>query len=68
MHATIEQTLKTTIQDAMSPQAVALMIAHLQTCDGNSAAHREVAWFRKQLVKVAGGPEAVNALFDEVGV
>ena len=68
MHATIEQTLKTTIQDAMSPQAVALMIAHLQTCDGNSAAHREVAWFRDQLTEIVGGPDALNNLFEEVGV
>ena len=68
MHATIEQTIKTTIKDAMSPQAVALMIAHLQACDGNSDAHCEVAWFRKQLVEAVGGPDAASALFAEVGV
>ena len=61
-------TMKTAIQEAMSPQAVALMIAHLQCCDGNSAAHGEVDWFRKQLVEMVGGADAVNVLFDEVGV
>lgn len=64
----MNETLKTTIRDTMTPQAVALMIAHLQTCNGNSQAHREVAWFREQLVEIVGGPAAVDALFEEVGV
>ena len=65
---TIKETVKTTIKDAMSPQAVALMIAHLQTVDGNRGASAEVAWFREILVEAVGGPDAASALFDEVGV
>ena len=56
------------IRDAMSPQAVALMVAHLQSVGGPTNANLEVAWFRDALVDLVGGPDAVNVLFEEVGV
>ena len=60
--------LQDEIRESLSPQAVALIVAHLQTCDGVSVAHREVSWFRKILTETVGGHKAVNDLFDEVGV
>ena len=63
-----EQKIKAAIQEAMSPQAVGLMIAHLQCVDGNAGAHQEVAWFCKLLVELVGGPDAVNNIFEEIGV
>jgi hypothetical protein len=68
MQMTIKQTLQATMIDAMSPQAVALIIAHLQPVDGNGTAQQEVAWFRELLVETVGGPDAASDLFDEVGV
>jgi hypothetical protein len=57
------------IRDAMSPQAVALMIAHLQgaTCKDKQAV-KGVEWFVEVLTNTVGGPDAVSSLFDEIGV
>ena len=62
------ETLKDAIQATMSPEAVALMIAHLQVVTGESDAAREVDWFVQQLFEVVGGADAANRLFDEIGV
>jgi hypothetical protein len=57
------------IRDAMSPQAVALMIAYLQgaTCKDKQAT-RGVEWFVEVLTNTVGGPDGVSSLFDEIGV
>jgi hypothetical protein len=47
---------------------VALIVAHIQSIDGNSVAAIDARWFADQLVAIVGGPDAVNALFEEVGV
>ena len=57
------------IRDAMSPQAVALMIAHLQGAHcKDKQATRDVEWFVGVLTNTVGGPAAVSSLFDEIGV
>lgn len=65
-----EEKIQTAIREAMSPQAVALAIAHLQaaTCSKNKQAVKEVAWLVEVLTNTAGGPDAVNALYEEIGV
>ena len=64
------EALKDAIQFNMSPEAVALMIAHLQDtpCDDNRDAENQVEWFVQQLIEVVGGTEALNHLFEEIGV
>jgi hypothetical protein len=64
----MSKNMQEELKNALSPQAIALIIAHLQCCDGNATAHREAAWFRKQLTELVGGAEAVSELFEEVGV
>ena len=66
--AKVCETLADAIRDNMSPQAVALIIAHIQSINGDSDAANEARWFADQLVAIVGGPAAVNALFEEVGV
>jgi hypothetical protein len=68
MENKMSYTMQAELKETFSPQAVALIIAHLQCCDGNATAHREVAWFRNQLVALVGGAEAASELFEEVGV
>ncbi len=57
------------IKEAMSPQGVALAVAYLQaaTCK-NHWAGTEVAWLVKVLTEAVGGPDAINALYEEIGV
>ncbi len=61
--------MESEIRDAMSPQAVALMIAHLQgaTCKDKQAV-KGVEWFVEVLTNTVGGPDGVSSLFDEIGV
>jgi hypothetical protein len=66
--AKVCENLADAIRDNMSPQAVALIVAHIQSIDGNSDAAHEARWFADQLVAIIGGPAAVSALFEEVGV
>lgn len=55
------------IRENMSPEAVALIVAQVLTVSGQHPAFAEVAWFRKQLIEIVGGPDALSDLFDEVG-
>jgi len=57
------------LKEAMSPQGVALAVAYLQgaTCKHYSAAS-EVGWLVKVLTEAVGGPDAINALYEEIGV
>ena len=63
------EMLKHAICETMSPEAVALMIANLQgvTC-ANSDANIMVEWFVARLIEVVGGPEAMDNLYEEIGV
>jgi hypothetical protein len=65
---TAESELKDAISAAMSPQAVALIVGHLQTVSGEHEARREVEWFARVLNDLVGGPVALAALFEEVGI
>lgn len=61
--------LQKEIRDALSPEAVALIVAYLQPVSStNRKAVREVEWFSGELVKMLGGSKALKGLFDEVGV
>ncbi len=60
--------LQQAIQEAISPQAVAVIVAHLQAVRAESDAADQARWFCKQLVELVGGAKELNALFDEVGV
>lgn len=62
-------TLQQAIRDELRPEAVALIIAHLQTARCNDeAVTAEVAWFSKTLSELVGGPDMVSELFDVIGV
>ena len=61
-------TLKDAIRDSLSPQACALIIAHLQTVAEQVPAASEVRWFVDELTELCGGSDAVNALYDELGI
>ena len=65
-----EEAFKQAIRWAMSPQAVALTIAHIQSasCTKDEHATLEVAWLVRVLTELVGGAEAVNALYNEIGV
>ena len=58
----MSEAMKAEIKDAMSPQAVALLHAHIVTINGDSD------WFAAALVEIVGGIDAMNALYEEVGV
>lgn len=51
------------VRESLSPDAVALIIAHLQGVE-----NREVKWVVDALTEAVGGVDAANKLFDEVGV
>ena len=57
------------ILDAMSPQGVALMIAYLQgaTCKDETATV-EVQWMVDVLMNTVGDHDALNSLYEEIGV
>jgi hypothetical protein len=63
-----------TVQDVMrenfTPEAIALMIAYLQgaTCLRDPGAETSVKAFVECLTELVGGPDAVNALFEEIWV
>ncbi len=60
------QKLMEEMKDNLSPQAVAIIIAHLQTVNFDSAAAMEVLAFRTELESLVGSE--LGNLFDEVGV
>jgi hypothetical protein len=64
-----EQPIKTAIKESMSPQGVALAIAHLRAPINakDDDAATEVAWLVDMLTAVVGGPDAVAALCKEIG-
>ena len=64
----MNEALATWMRENMTPQAVALIVAHLQTVGGDSEAAQQVEWFRSELVDILDGPDALDELFEEVGV
>lgn len=66
---TPEKNLFEALRENLSPQAVALIAAHLQgaRCDEGKV-NGEVRWFEFQLIEALGGYEAQDALIDELGL
>jgi hypothetical protein len=63
------ELLMQAIQDNLSPEAVATIIAYLQPVGVKDAkVQREVEWFSEKLVETVGGNAALNQLMDEVGL
>jgi len=66
-----EQTavLKDVLSDALSPQAVAAIVAYLQPAKTkDKAVNHELRWFAERLTELVGGPEMQGRLADEVGL
>ena len=61
--------LRDAMKENFTPEAIALMVAHLQgaTC-ANSNAQKQVEMFSQFLVDLVGGHKSANALFEEIGV
>lgn len=64
------KTVQEVMRENFTPEAIALMIAHLQgaTCGRDPGAETSVEMFVECLSDLVGGPDAVNALFEEIGV
>lgn len=61
------ELLMQAIQDSLSPEAVATIIAYLQPVSVKDAkVQREVEWFREELEKMVG--KGLAQLMDEVGL
>ena len=66
-----EQTavLRDVLSDALSPQAVAAIVACLQPAKTkDSAVNRQLRWFAERLTELVGGPEQQGRLAEEVGL
>ncbi len=65
-----EEKFIATLKDNLSPQAMAVMSAHLQSVSDKYEpnAVKEVFWFSRMLDTAVGGVPAMNGLYDEVGV
>jgi len=66
-----EQTavLRDVLSDALSPQAVAAIVAYLQSAKTkDKAVNRELRWFAERLTELVGGPEMQGRLAEEVGL
>ena len=61
--------LRDAMKENFTPEAIALMVAHLQGAKSeNGNAQRQVEMFSQFLVDLVGGHKAVNSLFEEIGV
>jgi len=62
------ELMQDAIRDNLSPQAVAVIAAHLHGMVNtkNDAVNREVAWFTEQLLDMVG--DQYNALCEETGL
>ena len=66
-----EQTaaLKDVLSDALSPQAVAAIVAYLQPAKTkDKAVNHELRWFAERLTELVGGPEQQGRLAEQVGL
>ena len=61
--------LQDVLSDALSPQAVAAIVAYLQPAQTkDKAVNHELAWFADRLTELVGGPEMQGRLAEEVGL
>jgi hypothetical protein len=61
--------LKDVLRDALSPQAVAAIVAYLQPAKTkDKAVNHELNWFAERLTELVGGPEMQGRLAEEVGL
>ena len=61
--------LKDVLSDALSPQAVAAIVAYLQPAKTkDKAVNHELRWFAERLTELVGGPEMQGRLAQEVGL
>jgi hypothetical protein len=61
--------LRDVLSDALSPQAVAALVACLQRAKTkDKAVNHELRWFASRLTELVGGPEQQGRLADEVGL
>ncbi len=60
--------LSEALRNNLSPHAIALIHAQLHFLNCDSEAVSEVYWFARQLVGMVGGYDAMNKLYEEVGI
>jgi hypothetical protein len=61
--------LRDVLSDALSPQAVAAIVAYLQPAKTkDKAVNHELEWFASRLTELVGGPEQQGRLAEEVGL
>ena len=61
--------LRDVLSDALSPQAVAAIVAYLQPAKTKDrAVNRQLRWFAERLTELVGGPEMQGRLAEEVGL
>jgi len=64
-----EQDLMDALQDNLSPQAVAAVVAYLQPAKtDNAEVNRQLRWLAERLTELVGGPEQLARLTDELGL
>jgi len=64
-----EQVLFDALQDNLSPQAVAAIVAYLQPAKtDNTEVNRQLRWLAERLTELVGGPEQLDRLTDELGL
>ncbi len=64
-----EQALFDALQDNLSPQAVAAIVAYLQPAKTeNAEVNRQLRWLAERLTELVGGPDELNRLTDELGL
>jgi len=66
---TPQETLIVALQDSLSPQAVAAIVAFLQPArTASENVNTQIRWFADVLVETVGGHDAISDLCDEVGL
>ena len=64
-----DDTLFDALENNLSPQTVAAIIAYLQPAKTNNPdVDRQVTWFRNNLVDLVGGDDAFSRLCEELGL
>jgi len=64
-----EQVLFDALQDNLSPQAVAAVVAYLQPAQtDNTEVNRQLRWLADRLTELVGGPDELARLTDELGL
>ncbi|HUU84682.1 MAG TPA: hypothetical protein VM243_14375 [Phycisphaerae bacterium] len=64
-----KDVLRDVLRDNLSPQAVAVIVAHIESIrTNNHAVSVQVRWFADTLIELVGGPDQLNRLYDELGI